>query len=148
MAMEAKGLNASNLARQVWGETTDNRGYKVAKNRDRIGHYLAGVSFPEEDNLQRLAAALGLPYEELAVTKPPTGPGSAYHSSSRTLADRNLVDTQLSILAHRPSFAILQLKRQMRLDTALTIIRLLKAEDDADGNDDEKTADEPAAHAE
>jgi transcriptional regulator with XRE-family HTH domain len=67
-AMQREGLNASDVARRVWGEIQDKRGYYVARNRDRIGFYLAGVSFPEDENLRKLAEAVGLSYEALAVT--------------------------------------------------------------------------------
>jgi transcriptional regulator with XRE-family HTH domain len=65
--MLKQGLSASEVARRVWGSTKDKRGYDVARNRDRIGHYLAGTSYPEPENLQLLADALGLPIEDLAI---------------------------------------------------------------------------------
>lgn len=68
--MLEKRITASELARKVWGTTKDYRGYTVAKNRDRIGHYLSGKSYPEKDNLQKIAKALGVPFERLAATQP------------------------------------------------------------------------------
>jgi hypothetical protein len=65
-AMVAKGMNNSDLARAVWGETEDNKGYKVARNRDRIGVYLKGRGFPEPRTLGKIAKALGTTSEELA----------------------------------------------------------------------------------
>lgn len=65
-AMTRRGITQSDLARMVWGETTDSRGYKVARNRDRISQYLSGASVPETHNLQKLADALSMDVAELA----------------------------------------------------------------------------------
>jgi hypothetical protein len=65
-AMNAKGMNNSDLAREVWGETTDANGYSVARNRDRIGVYKAGKGFPDPENLALIAKALDTTAEELA----------------------------------------------------------------------------------
>jgi transcriptional regulator with XRE-family HTH domain len=65
-AMNAKGLNNSDLARIVWGEAKDAKGYTVARNRDRIGVYLKGDGFPEPKTLAKLAEALDTTAEELA----------------------------------------------------------------------------------
>jgi hypothetical protein len=67
-AMRRANLSPSDVARLVWGTMTDKRGYEVARNRDRIGHYLKGVSFPEPENLQRLADAVGSSVEELTAS--------------------------------------------------------------------------------
>lgn len=68
-AMNRQNLSASEVARRIWGTATDKRGYEVAKNRDRIGHYLAGTSYPEPENLVKLANAVGVPIEDLTVEK-------------------------------------------------------------------------------
>ena len=130
--MQRQNMNASDVARKVWGEIKDGRGYNVARNRDRIGYYLAGVSFPEDENLRKLADAVGLAYEALAMTKPPSGPsvsstsGVGFGGVSR----RGMLDTQLAILNNRPGYAVLALKREMKLETALRIIEMLKIDDD------------------
>jgi transcriptional regulator with XRE-family HTH domain len=72
-AMARQGLNASQLAARIWGTIKDKRGYAVARNRDRIGHYLRGTSYPDPANLIRLAAALGVP---AATLVPPIGGAS------------------------------------------------------------------------
>jgi hypothetical protein len=64
--MTAKGFSNSDLARRVWGETTDNKGYKVARNRDRIAVYLQGKGFPEPATLHKITQKLGVAKEELA----------------------------------------------------------------------------------
>lgn len=69
-AMTKNKLSASEVARRVWGTTKDSRGYTVARNRDRIGHYLSGASYPEEDNLVKLAGAIGVSVEDLRSERP------------------------------------------------------------------------------
>lgn len=60
------GLSQSDLARTVWGETMDKRGYMVAKNRARISAYESGEHYPDQENLVALADALDMPVEQLA----------------------------------------------------------------------------------
>ena len=69
--MKRAGVKPADLARMVWGTTVDSRGYTVSRNRDRIRSYLSAQSYPEPENLQKLAEALGMPVEELASTRPP-----------------------------------------------------------------------------
>lgn len=68
--MLEKRISASDLAREVWGSKTDGRGYEVAKNRDRIGHYLSGKSFPERENLTKIAKVLGVHPDRLMKAQP------------------------------------------------------------------------------
>jgi transcriptional regulator with XRE-family HTH domain len=63
--MEARKMNASDVARAVWGSVRDKRGYDVARNRDRIGHYLSGRSFPDKKNRARIAKAIGVKPEDI-----------------------------------------------------------------------------------
>lgn len=63
---EKEGWSQSELARQIWGETTDSRGYKVARNRDRISAYETGKSKPNRENLEAIAAVFSIDVEELA----------------------------------------------------------------------------------
>jgi len=62
----AAGLSQSGLARKVWGELEDARGYMVARNRDRVSAYEAGRAEPTRENLDGLAEALGVTVAELA----------------------------------------------------------------------------------
>ena len=64
--IQAKGWSPSDFAREVWGSTTDKRGYSVAKGRDRISVYLKGKSYPDRKNLKLMADALGVKPEYLA----------------------------------------------------------------------------------
>jgi transcriptional regulator with XRE-family HTH domain len=119
-AMLDKRMSASDLARAVWGTATDFRGYKVARNRDRIGHYLAGVSYPEPDNLKKLAEALGLPIEELVIDDPrPEGSGLKEGRAG-------MLDTQIIMLNAYPGVCTVQLRRLMSVETAMKIMRLIQ----------------------
>ena len=94
--MTRRDLNASQLAKRAWGPTTDSRGYSVGRNRDRIGHYLAGTSFPEPENIERLAKALDVPIEELASTRPATEPRQPRQSpppDPSSISKTNLLST-------------------------------------------------------
>ena len=79
--MKREGMSASDLARQVWGPKIDKRGYSVARNRDRISHYLAGTSYPEPQNLQIICKVLNAPLEELAIVPRTTGHTYEYHDN-------------------------------------------------------------------
>mgnify|MGYP002641039416 FL=1 len=63
---ENKGLSQSELAREVWGETVDRRGYTVAKNRDRVSAYEGNRAKPTPKNLTALANVLGIDEANLA----------------------------------------------------------------------------------
>lgn len=69
--MKKRKMSKSDLARAIWGEVVDYRGYKVAKNRDRIGHYLSGRSLPEKENMAKIAKTLGTTVAELEALRPP-----------------------------------------------------------------------------
>ena len=62
----ALNLSQSDLARKIWGDTTDSRGYTVARSRDRISYYEAKKAVPEAHTLGVLADTLNTTVEELA----------------------------------------------------------------------------------
>jgi Cro/C1-type HTH DNA-binding domain len=66
-AMASRQMNASDLAKMIWGTVTDPRGYKVAKNRDRIGTYLAGTGYPSRESMAKLCEALGMQASDFPV---------------------------------------------------------------------------------
>ena len=63
---ENNGLSQSELARAVWGTTTDTRGYTVAKNRDRVSAYEGNRAKPSAKNLTALADVLKIDEADLA----------------------------------------------------------------------------------
>ena len=72
--MAARGLNHSDLARAIWGTVPDTRGYDVARNRDRIGAYLRGNSYPNLDTRYDLAAVFSVFPDDIP------GPGKRRHA--------------------------------------------------------------------
>lgn len=111
--MVQRGLSQSDLAREVWGTTTDTRGYTVAKNRDRIGAYLRGESLPEPQNLARLAEALGTKTEELAP------------DIVAATVDREAPELALTMVAGHPDKAHLQINKLVPIGLAVKIMGLL-----------------------
>lgn len=63
--MQERGLSNSDLARAVWGEKRNARGYMEAKGRDRISVYLKGQTMPEARTLKQLSDALGVTENDL-----------------------------------------------------------------------------------
>ena len=114
-AMANGNLKASEVARRIWGTTKDKRGYDVARNRDRIGHYMKGTSYPEPDTLIKLAEAVGVPVARLAIDRP----------VSVAARVRQAVDIHLTVLADQPSKARLQFDRILDFDTAVRIMQEL-----------------------
>lgn len=74
--MDRKGLTKSDVARLVYGETTDARGYTVANGRQTVGAYLSGRMSPRMKTIIQYADALGVRPTELKPTGPITRTGS------------------------------------------------------------------------
>jgi hypothetical protein len=101
--MAARGFNHSDVARAIWGTTKDTRGYEVARNRDRIGHYLAGTSYPELNTLYALAQAFSVFPDDIPRSGRPSrrvvfrAQQHASHVSPATLINQKL-DRILALL--------------------------------------------------
>lgn len=97
-AMTAKGMNNSDLARALWGETEDSKGYKVAKNRDRIAVYLRGEGMPAPGTLHKMAGVLGVPKEELVpeVATPNIDRSHPEFAMKMIAGDTNRVQLQIN----------------------------------------------------
>jgi hypothetical protein len=54
-SMEEKGLSQSDLAALIWGRYTNTEGKFVARGRDRISRWLAGLDYPSAKNMAKLA---------------------------------------------------------------------------------------------
>ena len=64
--MMDRGLTDSDLAKLIWGTRIDPAtNYEVARNRDRVGVYLAGTGKPNRKTLKLMADKLNLPVTEL-----------------------------------------------------------------------------------
>lgn len=116
--MHEKRFSQSALARRIWGEIEDPRGYKVARNRDRISSWLAGKSLPDPDNLTALARALGVSPDELMPPTEPT-PGSR-----NTYGPPEISIT--SVAGTAPGLVLLQVNKMVSMPVALKVAGLLE----------------------
>jgi hypothetical protein len=125
--MLRKDISASDLAREVWGTTRDKRGYEVARNRDRIGHYLNGTSYPAPANLELLAKTLDVPVEELAID-PSEKSNPSTRQGARRLAGNPVSTGELILtsLPAQPGKIRLQVDRVIPWQLAEHIHHLLK----------------------
>ena len=128
-----KNLSASEVARRVWGTSKDKRGYEVAKNRDRVGHYLAGTSYPEPENLQKLADAIDVPVERLGIGNRPRPITREPRSVKETILSSQLQpdDVQLFFVGGDLSAARLLVNRTIRAELAMQIIKMLREDENA-----------------
>jgi transcriptional regulator with XRE-family HTH domain len=79
--MTERDMTQSDLARQVWGEMVDERGYTVARNRQALTRYLNGEMEPRMSTKRKMAEALGVPVAELDPLDDPTlRPGSGIYT--------------------------------------------------------------------
>jgi transcriptional regulator with XRE-family HTH domain len=110
-AMAEQQMTQSDVARAVWGNTTDPRGYQVAKNRDRIGAYLAGTGYPSKETLPKLCKAVGLSMDKL----PPATRSTAPRAGAR--------DFSFSILPDETVF--IEMRKVVSMDIGLKILQLV-----------------------
>lgn len=69
--MHKRGMSPSDLARHVYGNHINVQGYSVARNRDRIGSYLAGQSYPHQETVDKMAKVLRVRPEALSRNPEP-----------------------------------------------------------------------------
>lgn len=75
--MDDKRMTRADLARHIWGNMTDERGYTVPRNRQTISKYLSGKSAPSDTTVRLMAEALGVGYTDLMPNADPVNrPGS------------------------------------------------------------------------
>lgn len=116
--MHEKRLSQSALARKIWGEIEDPRGYKVARNRDRISSWLAGKSTPDLENLNKLAVVLDVsPDELLPHTEPLPGSHAQYGPPEITIT---------SVAGTSPGTVLLQVNKMVPMPVALKVASLLE----------------------
>ena len=84
--MTQRGWTQSDLAREVWGERMNSRGYKEAKGRDRISVFLKGNTMPETTTLEALAKALDVTPEDLCPEQHRKAMAWEPHAISLTVA--------------------------------------------------------------
>jgi transcriptional regulator with XRE-family HTH domain len=116
-AMVARQLSASDVARAIWGTVPDPRGYQVAKNRDRIGAYLAGTGYPSKETLPKLCEAVGLSIEELPVPMRSTAARSTASSPA---------DLSFSLLQDHPGLCSIYVRTVMSIELGLKSVALVQ----------------------
>jgi transcriptional regulator with XRE-family HTH domain len=130
-AMTQTGLSASQLARKIWGEEKNSRGATAAKNRDRVGLYMKGLSYPQPATMKQLADAIGIPIEELVppprIARKPREPRARAGKAAegfgfRTAATERQPLLNISMLPGK-QHARLQMDQIVPLSLALDIAR-------------------------
>lgn len=127
--MTRAGMSQSDLARQLWGSTMDARGRDVARNRDRISHYVRGNQLPEAKTMRRLADVFGVDVADLnpALARPETRDGRGPPA-----------EVGLSVVAGTGR-ALLTVNKMMPMDVAVKIIALLAESDKEPKTDGDNT---------
>jgi hypothetical protein len=116
-AMLNRKMNASDLARAIWGTTTDPRGYEVAKNRDRVGAYLAGTGYPSRETLPKLCEAVGL--------DPSLIPMPTRSSAPREFA--GTPDVTITLLTEHPGMCSMYIRKVIPVDIGMQIMTLVNS---------------------
>lgn len=112
-ALIKNDMRASDLARLLWGETTNKEGHRVAKNRDRISVYLAGKQIPDAHTLRKLAEALNMEEAELAP------------DIVQSTVERENPELSMTMIAGHSDKVYLRVNKLMPLDVATQIINLV-----------------------
>jgi hypothetical protein len=118
-AMNAKGWGNSDLARAVWGEVEDDKGYKVAKNRHQVAVYLKGEGMPERATLKKIAEMLDTTVEDLAP------------DTQTAAIDRTRPEMAMSMLGGQPGMVHLQINATLPLNVAVEIVRIFQSAKEA-----------------
>jgi len=116
-AMHARKMNASDLARAIWGTTTDPRGYDVARNRDRVGAYLAGTGYPSRETLPKLCEAVGL--------DPNLVPLPTRSSAPREFS--GTPDVTFTLMTEHPGICSMYIRKMMPVEIGMKIMELLNS---------------------
>ena len=91
-------MSNADLSRIMFGETTETRPdgsvYKVAKNRQSIGRYISGKTYPSEETRVKIADAIGVAYSELF---PNEGPPEQRVGSGVSLVQVNKRDSRIDV---------------------------------------------------
>jgi len=151
-AMKRMDVKPADVARMVWGTMVDSRGYTVPRNRDRISSYLAAQSYPDPENVQKLADALGIPVEKLASTRPPglekpEKPEPPERPARRTSSEAsNPGELVLTALPAKPGRTFLRVQRELSWKLATHIHNLIRQAEDAEMRG--ALAEDPEMHPE
>ena len=117
-------MNASDLARAIWGTTQDYRGYTVAKNRDRALLYIRGQVCPSPENLVLIAQALGFEPDELSIERPLVGI-TTEGRKTKVAPDNAPPEIQIVTQADDPSLVLLSIRKVMSLTHAVKLVQTM-----------------------
>jgi len=127
--MKAKGVSASDLAAAIWGRSTDSRGYSVARNRDRIGHYTAGTSYPAPENLAKIAEVLNVPVEDLNPLPPAPPVGTVIQGGGNPGPRARALPAAVTVSTVEKGRMRLQVDKVVSSELALRIAAMIEATD-------------------
>jgi integrase/transcriptional regulator with XRE-family HTH domain len=103
-ARENRGETQADVARNIWGEITDSRGYATGRNRNLIRLWERGESLPRPQSLPMLAEALEIPVEDLAKAREA---GRALHRRQSRSPEP---DFSAAAVAGRPDLVLMSVK--------------------------------------
>ena len=115
-AREAKGWNYSEVAKKIWGETVDSRGYTLARNRGVIPRLESGKTIPRARAIADIAEALGIDVDEL---------GQARDEAENAREDRIIPETDFTAgaVAGQPHLVQMTIKAVVPLERFALIVK-------------------------
>jgi transcriptional regulator with XRE-family HTH domain len=108
--MDERGLSQSDVAAKIWGKYTNTENKHVARGRDRISVWLSGKTFPDDNNLEKLAKALRVERSDLA--------------SDDELQALDRSTPTVSIVLYSDNRALVSINQVFPLKTALEIMAI------------------------
>jgi transcriptional regulator with XRE-family HTH domain len=121
-------MTASDVAAKIWDRQRNSKGAMVARGRDRLSVWINGKSFPDRENLNKLAKALGVPVSELSPT-------AELQAANRATPEGSLVWSK----DYPPGKTFLQLAQFVSLEAALQILAIIKADEEKGTTDAAQT---------
>jgi transcriptional regulator with XRE-family HTH domain len=125
-----KELTASDVAAKIWDRQRNSKGALVARGRDRLSVWINGKSFPDHENMQKLAKALGMSLSELS-------PDAEVKAANRATPEGSIVWSR----DYPAGQMFLQLAQFVSTEAALRILAILK-EDEQKGDTNAQTVDQ------
>jgi transcriptional regulator with XRE-family HTH domain len=123
-----KELTASDVAARIWDRERNAKGALVARGRDRLSVWINGKSFPDRENLAKLAKALDVPVSKLS-------PDAELQAANRATPEGSLVWSK----DYPPGKTFLQLAQFVSLEAALEILAIIKRDEQKGVNDAQAT---------
>jgi transcriptional regulator with XRE-family HTH domain len=118
--MAERELTQSDVAAKIWERSRNPKGALVANGRDRLSVWVSGKNFPDAENLEKLARALGVKTTDLA-------PDADMRTASRATPEETISFSP----DYKDGMAWIQIARFAPADIALEIMALLRKADAA-----------------